>query len=294
MRFSLDNIWNMRLLLILSCLLFISCQHKQPKEQQEEQPPEVESAEQINVPEFQAIIDSAAVKGSVLIYDLKRNQYYSNDFEWASVGRLPASTFKIVNSIIAFETGVVDSDSTLFPWNGEKRRMSIWEQDLIFREAFHKSCVPCYQEVARKIGVERMNQYLGKFNYGQMIVDSSSIDRFWLEGESKVSQFQQIDVLKSFYLFELGISKRTRDMMSEMMVIEQNEDYKLSGKTGWSIRNGNNNGWFVGYIEYHSQLLFFASNISPLEQFNMKMFPVIRKDITMKALHHLRTNQPLN
>jgi len=55
---------------------------------------------------------------------------------------MPASTFKIVNSIIALETGVVENDSTMFKWNGEKRRLPIWEQDLTFRDAFHFSCVP--------------------------------------------------------------------------------------------------------------------------------------------------------
>ena len=72
------------------------------------------------VKEFQTIIDSNNLNGSILIYNLKNDQYYSNDFKWAKKGQLPASTFKITNSIIAFETNVVPNDSTLFKWNGEK------------------------------------------------------------------------------------------------------------------------------------------------------------------------------
>ena len=37
-------------------------------------------------PEFDKILDSLNVKGSVLIYDLKNDIYYSNNFSWAKMG----------------------------------------------------------------------------------------------------------------------------------------------------------------------------------------------------------------
>lgn len=242
---------------------------------------------EIIVPAFQSIIDSAEVTGSILIYDVKADKYYSNDFEWANKGYLPASTFKITNSIIALETGVVESDSTIFEWNGEKRRLRNWEQDLTLKKAFHFSCVPCYQEVANKIGVKNMTQYLAKLKYGDMKVDSATIDLFWLEGESRISQFQQIEFLKRFYHSELKISERTFSIMKKMMVMEANDTYTLSGKTGWSIRNGNNNGWFVGYIENQNNTYFFATNVEPKRQFDMNMFPMIRTDLTARAFQQM-------
>lgn len=240
------------------------------------------------VPEIKTILDSAGVAGSVLAYDFQKDVYYSNDFKWTETGHLPASTFKIVNSIIALETGVVDDDSTLLKWDGITRNIKNWNRDLILRDAFHYSCVPCYQEIARKIGAKRMNEYLEKLNYGNMKVDSGNIDIFWLSGDSRINQFQQIDFLKRFYLSRLPISVRTDKIMKRMMVIEENENYKLSGKTGWSIRNGNNNGWFVGYVENDKNVYYFATNIQPDKEFNMDMFPVIRKEVTYKTLHILQ------
>lgn len=76
--------------------------------------------------------------------------------------------------------------------------------------------------------------------------------------------------------------------MKRMIVIEDTDDYKLSGKTGWSIRNGNNNGWFVGYVETQSKIYFFATNIEPKQQFDMNMFPMIRKDVTFKAFEQMK------
>jgi beta-lactamase class D len=270
-------------------ILFISCSEKKtPYENKEESVTVLEQEKRVQ--EFQTIIDSANVKGAVLIYDLEKNQYFSNDFEYSRKGNLPASTFKITNSIIALEAGVVENDSTLFKWNGEKRRLKNWEQDLIFRNAFHFSCVPCYQEIARKIGVKKMTEYLNKLEYGKMKVDSTNIDLFWLEGESRINQFQQIDFLKRFYQSKLPISERTKGIMKRMMVIEENEEYKLSGKTGWSIRNGNNNGWFIGYIESGDKTYFFATNVEPKEQFDMNLFSIIRKEVTYKAFEQISNN----
>jgi beta-lactamase class D len=238
--------------------------------------------------DFQQILDSANVVGSVLVYDPQTNTAYSNDFSRCDKGYLPASTFKIPNSIIALETGVVEDDSTLFKWNGEKRRLPVWEQDLIFKDAFRVSCVPCYQEIARKIGVKRMKEYLAKLNYGNMVVDSSNIDLFWLEGESAITMNQQLDFLKRFYNSELPISERTKEIVKRLMLIEKNDSWVFSGKTGWVIRNGNNIGWFVGYLEKGNTVYFVITNIEPKESFNMDLFPKMRTQISLGAIRKLK------
>ncbi len=269
------------LLLVIACAI-LACNGKENDENQSDRTTDDFVLKQ----EFQQLFDSVKLNGAVLIYDLQKDTFYSNDFEWCKKGHLPASTFKIANSIIALETGVVENDSTLLKWDGQKRAVKIWEQDLIFRDAFHFSCVPCYQEVARKIGVERMIEYLDKLDYGNMQVDSSNIDYFWLEGESEITQFQQIDFLRRFYLSKLPISEGTEKTMKRMMVIEENKNYKLTGKTGWSDSNGNN-GWFVGYVETKNGIYFYAANIEPTENFDMDLFSGIRKEITIKALKQM-------
>ena len=256
-------------------ILFFSCTEKKTAPDKKEVKVTIQ---EIVVEEFQTIIDSSNVTGAILIYDLEENKYYSNDYHWAKKGNLPASTFKITNSIIALETGIVENDSTLFKWNGEKRRLKVWEQDLMFIDAFRSSCVPCYQEIARKIGVNKMTEYLDKLAYRYMKFDTTNIDLFWLEGASRINQFQQIDFLKRFYTSELPIAERTEKIMKRMLIIEENDAYKLSGKTGWSISDGKNNGWFVGYLESQNKIYFFATNIEPKEQFDMNRFPLIRKD----------------
>jgi len=274
---------NTSILLILAFL--ISC--TESNETSKNNPPD-EINKKLYKVEFQNTIDSAGVKGSVLIYDSGKDSFYSNDFKWAEKGQLPASTFKITNSIIGLETGVIQSDSTIFKWDGEKRRLKNWNQDLTLNKAFHFSCVPCYQEVARKIGVDKMRKYLIKLNYGKVQLDSTTLENFWLEGESKISQFEQVNFLQKFYKSELSISVRTENIMKKLMVIHEDESYKLSGKTGWSVTNNIDNGWFVGYIETNNNVYYFATNIEPNTDSALNTFAHIRKGVTFSALKKLK------
>jgi beta-lactamase class D len=269
--------------LIISTLWF-SCQNA--KETETDTDSDTQTSEYTFTVEsnFQTILDSAKVTGSVLIYDPEKKEYHANNFDLPKKGHLPASTFKIPNSIIAFETKVVESDTTLFKWDGKPRALAQWEQDLTFTQAFHLSCVPCYQEVARRIGPERMNQYLQKFDYGKMIVDSNNLDVFWLEGESTITQVDQIHFLEKLYTSKLDISTRTESIMKQMMIIQEFADLKVSGKTGWAIRNGSNIGWFVGYLEKDKKVYYFATNIQPTQECNMDRFATIRKSVTYLAL----------
>ncbi len=272
----------------LICLIGFSCANS-PQDQTNKDPEPIQSSKKMDIGD---VLSRAKVNGSILILDPDKEEYYSNDYEWAKVGRLPASTFKIPNTIIGLETGIIEHDSMIFKWDGNKRAIPAWEQDLILRQAFQFSCVPCYQEVAQKIGVTRMNEYLKKLDYGQMIVDSSNIEVFWLIGDSKINQYEQINFLRRFYQSELPISEKTMLIMKDILVVEEGqtetgETFVLSGKTGWAVRNGQNNGWFVGYVEIGSKMYYFATNIDPAEDFNMGMFPLIRKQITLEVLRSL-------
>ena len=248
-------------------------------------PSSTSSAPKMQVlPKLQAILDSSKVDGAVLIYDLDKDKFSSNNFDLAEKGHLPASTFKIVNSIIALETGVVAGDTSVLHWNGEKRAFQHWEQDLMLKDAFRFSCVPCYREIARKIGTARMNDYLVKLMYKGMDVHAQNLDIFWLEGNSRISCFEQINFLKRFYQSELPISHETENAVKQMMVIEKTDEYKLYAKTGWSTQNGINNGWYVGFVEKGNNVWIFTVNVEPTEQFDMNKFPAIRKEICYAAL----------
>src|SRR5205814_10594442 len=64
--------------------------------------------------------------------------------------QLPASTFKIANSVIALETGVVaDPDKDIFKWDGVTRSIEAWNKDHTLRSAIAVSAVAVYEEIER-------------------------------------------------------------------------------------------------------------------------------------------------
>jgi beta-lactamase class D OXA-209 len=245
-----------------------------------------ESVTKKDLPQLKGIFDSHGMKGTIIILNRVKNEMVGyNKVFWDS-GYLPASTFKIPNTLIGLESKVIDTN-TVFKWNGEKRRLPQWEQDLSLREAFQVSCVPCYQDVARRIGAERMKFYLQKMNYGKMDVDQSNIDLFWLEGNSRITPAQQVGFLEKLYEEKLPMSPLVMRQVKAIMLNEKTENYTLSGKTGWSIRNGNNYGWFVGYLETQGSVYIFAALIEPKDQKNTEDFASARKAICKEVFQEL-------
>lgn len=61
----------------------------------------------------------------------------------------PASTFKIPNTLIALNEGVVTKDSVIV-WDKKIREYESWNKDQTLLTAFKSSCVWCYQEFASK------------------------------------------------------------------------------------------------------------------------------------------------
>jgi len=232
-----------------------------------------------SAPEFNDILKSAKVKGSILFYDENTNSYFSNDFEWAKKGFIPASTYKIPNSIIALELGIVENDSVLFKWDGVERSFDEWNQDLIFRKAFHYSCVPIYQDITRKVGLQKMRSMVQKFDYGNMDITNESLDQFWLSGNSKITQFEQIEFLRKYHHGELPISKRTEKIAKRMMTTKY-KSYPLLAKSGRSMDGVS---WYVGYIIKNNDLIYFATNITDIASFS----PNQRKMVTIKAFDSL-------
>ncbi|MEM6804621.1 MAG: hypothetical protein AAF696_24690, partial [Bacteroidota bacterium] len=87
------------LLLTLSfiCMFFFTCSQKQVQE--EEIPEEIKKPAFVEVKKFKEILNQADLLGAVLIYDEKQGQFFGNDSLYSSKGYLPASTFKIPNTL---------------------------------------------------------------------------------------------------------------------------------------------------------------------------------------------------
>ena len=235
---------------------------------------------------LKALFDEHRMNGTIVIFDPEKKEYDGyNPSRWDS-GYLPASTFKIANTLIGLETGVIDT-GYIFKWKGEKRRLPEWEKNLKLRDAFTVSCVPCYQELARKIGTDRMTDFLARLKYGSMDIHPGNAGLFWLEGNSRITPRQQVDFIWKLYTEKLPLKPATMKAVKSIMVNEITQEYTLSGKTGWAVRHGSNYGWFVGYLETKGKVFVVATMVEPRDQENIPDFIVARKVITLAAFRIL-------
>ncbi len=190
--------------------------------------------------------------GSFILTDRKR---------FRDSAYLPASTFKVVNALIALETGVVKDDSTVIPWDGITRRVPEWNQNLSMYRAFRVSSAPWFQEAARRIGKESMQHWLDTLGYGRMKGRAviQTIDSFWLDNSVKMTPDEQLGLMKKLYFNQLPFQRRTADIVGRMMLMEDNSNYRLSYKTGWGYaENGDSIGWIIGWIEENKHPYFFV------------------------------------
>jgi beta-lactamase class D len=229
--------------------------------------------------------DSASVKGCFALFNNGRNNFTIYNLpRYRDSSYTPASTFKIVNSLIGIQTGVIKDENMVIRWDGVKRWNEDWNKDLTMKEAFAVSAVPYYQEVARRIGRDTMQLWIDSLGYGNRNI-SGPIDSFWLNNRLKVKPDEELGLVKKLYFDQLPFFKRTQEIVQSVMLREQNSNYKLCYKTGWGrLENGHGLGWVVGWIEENKHPYFFVLNI---ESPDPEQVPKVRIKLLRDILTHL-------
>jgi beta-lactamase class D len=198
--------------------------------------------------------------GAFVRYDLSRDRYIRYNPSRCAERFLPASTFKLLNSLIGLETGVIPDENYLIPWDGTHYDVPAWNQDHTMKSAIQNSVVWYYQELARRVGTQKMQAYVDAAGYGNQDI-SGRIDSFWLDGGLRISADEQVAFLKRLYQNELPFSQRSMDIVKSIIVMDQTPSYTISGKTGSAQTLELQTGWFVGYLETGVDVYFFATNL---------------------------------
>ncbi len=203
--------------------------------------------------------------GAFVMLDCGSEQALQFNPEGVSKKLAPCSTFKIWNTLIGFEEGVLTSpEQSFYEWDGLTRAIPDWNQNLNLKEAFRVSSVPAYQALARSIGAEAMQNWLNRIGYGNEDI-SAGLDVFWLPAENRqtilISPFEQAQLLCRLVSGQLPFSEKTRAGLKEIMRVKEVSQGVLYGKTGSAMNNApqSNYGWFVGYVESHNENYAFAA-----------------------------------
>jgi len=206
------------------------------------------------------MFDQAGVTGTFVVHDVATGEYVGHDRQRAAIRYVPASTYKIPNSLIGLATGAVSSVDEVLPYGGGPTYLPQWARDMPLREAIRISNVPVYKELARRIGMPRMREGLRRLDYGNMDA-GSVIDAFWLDGPLKISALEQTRFLGRLAQGKLPFPKAAMAAVRE--IVRQDDHANLYAKTGWYMPDDRKNqiGWWVGWVEKDGKVYAFALNV---------------------------------
>ena len=229
--------------------------------------------------ELAALFAQQNVKGAIVISSLRSGETFIHNEPRARQRFTVASTFKILNALIALEEKVISSKDDVFRWDGHLYSIPDWNRDQTLESAFKVSCVWCFQQLARKVGVERYRNYLVRCGYGELHGPFPETT-FWLDGSLQISATEQVDFLKKIYQRSLPFSAPAYETLGQIMIVERTPAFTLRAKTGLAGNSQPQVGWYVGYVETSKDIWFFATNLEIRDDNELPL----RQKVTREAL----------
>jgi len=200
------------------------------------------------------------VEGTIVISSLNTGKTFIHNDSRATQRYSTASTFKILNTLIALEEKTISEKSDIFKWDGKIYSIPSWNQDQTLKSAFNVSCVWCYQMLARRIGPLKYINYIKNSNYGEL-TEPFKETTFWLDGSLQISAVEQVEFIKKVYQRSLPFNPTSYETLRQIMLLKKNPAYSLWAKSGWATKMKPQVGWYVGYVETLKDTWAFALNI---------------------------------
>jgi beta-lactamase class D len=229
--------------------------------------------------ELARIFQAAGANGTMVITNLDGTRQFVHNDSRANT-RLPAaSTFKILNSLIALDEGAITGPDEVFIWDSHHYDIPDWNQNHTLASAYKVSCVWCYQIIASRLDPKAYQAHIQKAGYGQLDVPFDQT-HFWLDGSLKISAYEQIEFLRKLVNRSLPYKPASYDTLRDIMIVEKGDAYTIRAKTGWATSSTPQTGWYVGYVETKSGTWLFALNMDIADKSQL----TFRQQVVMKTL----------
>lgn len=201
-------------------------------------------------------------EGSYVLYDSNSEQYTVYNKTLSEKRVSPDSTYKIYSALIALDQGIISPEESYRMWDGTRYSIDAWNQDQTLHTAMVQSVNWYFQDLDRQTSFQTIKDRLNAMEYGNCDL-SGGEGAFWLESSLKISPMEQVQILVKLYNYELNAKPQAVDAVKEAMKLSEQDGAVLSGKTGTGSVNGKTvNGWFIGFVEQDSNVIFFAVNIA--------------------------------
>lgn len=196
----------------------------------------------------------------------------------------PASTFNIAISLMGYDSGVlVDEHSPALPFKpGYPDWIPAWRQTTDPAGWISNSVFWYAQQIAIRLGAERLQRYVQQFNYGNQDVSGdpgkdNGLTMSWASSSLAISPAEQVAFLRNVVNRQLPLSPEAYDMTSRIMKSESLPNgWEVHGKTGtaaYVLPDGKDDeahqyGWYVGWAKKGDRTVVFARLVLSQRQGN--------------------------
>lgn len=199
--------------------------------------------------------------GSFVMYSMKKDKYYIYNEKESRKRYSPDSTYKIYLALFGLDRHIISDKNSRMSWNHNQYPFDSWNKDQDLNTAMQNSVNWYFERISNQIPKNYTATQLKLLNYGNK--NLGSYKSYWMEDSLKISNLEQVIVLKNMMEQNSYFSKNEKKQLSSSLLIRKNENYELYGKTGTGIVNGKyNNGWFVGYVITNHDKYYFSTHLS--------------------------------
>ncbi|HHW9808566.1 TPA: beta-lactam sensor/signal transducer BlaR1 [Staphylococcus aureus] len=199
--------------------------------------------------------------GSFVMYSMKKDKYYIYNEKESRKRYSPDSTYKIYLALFGLDRHIISDKNSRMSWNHNHYPFDSWNKDQDLNTAIQNSVNWYFERISNQLSKNYTSDQLKQLNYGNK--NLGSYKAYWLEDSLKISNLEQVIVLKNMMEQNNHFSKNEKKQLSSSLLIRKNENYELYGKTGTGIVNGKyNNGWFVGYVITNRDKYYFSTHLS--------------------------------
>lgn len=238
-------------------------------------------------------------EGCFILFDLKNNKVITEyKTKLCSTPTPPNSTFKIPLSVMGYDRNILlDSKNPSWEFKDEYLRTGIqdwmpkqWLESVNPQIWLQYSVVWYSEMLVTKIGIDNINTYLEKFNYGNKNFKGLKSDREkllipWIDSSLMITSYEQLEFMKKFVQENLPVKKSAIEYTKENLLLTQsNSDYNIYAKSGAGyLKNRIAHGWYIGWVEKNNNQYIFISKIKDKTSHG-KMNSVIAKQNAFEFL----------
>jgi bla regulator protein BlaR1 len=177
----------------------------------------------------------------------------------------PVSIFNIAVSLMGFDAGILqDTHTPALPFKaGYIDWQPSWRATTDPTSWIRNSTVWYAQQVTSRLGERRVQDYVGRFDYGNQDL-TGGVDMAWIASSLQVSPREQAAFLRKVANRELPVSAHAFDMTAQLLRLPTLADgWQVYGKTGTASGDGAGDnrralGWFVGWATKDGRTVVFA------------------------------------